>query len=122
MAEHAIIHVELSSRNREESGKFYHDLFGWEVRQIPEMSYATFSPGEGAVGGGFSPIGPDYPAGTILVYVETDDIQATLKKVEELGGKVLSPSQPIPGVGDFAIFQDLSGNRVAVLQPSMNQM
>ncbi len=121
MPKHAIIHVELSSRNQEESGKFYHDLFGWEVRQLPEMSYATFSPGEGAVGGGFSPIGPDSPAGTIMIYIEADDIQATLKKVEELGGKIVSPPKNIPGVGDFAIFEDLSGNRVAVLQPSMEQ-
>jgi predicted enzyme related to lactoylglutathione lyase len=121
MPKHQIIHVELSSRNHEETGKFYHDLFGWEVRQIPEMSYATFSPGEGAVGGGFSPISPEYPAGTIMVYIETDDIQASLKKVEELGGKVISPPMNIPGVGDFAIFEDLSGNQVAVLQPVMNQ-
>jgi uncharacterized protein len=121
MPKHSIVHVELSSRNPEESGKFYHDLFGWEVRQIPEMSYATFSPGEGTVGGGFSPIGPDYPAGTVMVYIETDDIQATLQKVEALGGKVVSPPMGIPGVGDFAIFQDLSGNHVAVLQPSMEQ-
>jgi uncharacterized protein len=116
MSKHPIVHVEFSSRDREESGKFYSELFGWKVRQIPEMNYATFE-AEGGTGGGFNPINEGNPAGTISVYVNTDDIDATLTKAQALGGKLKAPKQEIPGVGWFAFFTDLSGNTVALLQP-----
>ncbi len=50
MSEHHIVHVEFSAEDREAAGKFYSELFGWEVEQIPEMNYATFETGDN-VGG-----------------------------------------------------------------------
>ncbi len=121
MSKHPIVHVEISSADREASGKFYHDLFGWEVQQMPEMSYATFATGDGEVGGGLNPVTPENPPGTIMVYVNTEDIEDSLRKVESLGGKVLSRPQMIPDVGLFAIFKDPTGNTLALLQPTMQQ-
>jgi uncharacterized protein len=109
--------VELSSADRERDAKFYHDLFGWEIQQMPEMNYATFASGKDEVGGGFNPVDANSPAGTVMVYINTDDITESLRKVEALGGKVIMPCQDIPGVGTFAIFSDLTGNKVALLQP-----
>lgn len=120
MAAHPIIHVELSSKDHLASGKFYSELFGWEIKQIPEMDYATFMTGEG-VGGGFNPVSKDYPAGRVMVYVATEDVTATLAKAEELGGKIITPKMEIPGVGWFGTFTDLTGNLVAVLTPIMPQ-
>ncbi len=117
MSKHPIVHVELSSTNRERDAKFYHDLFGWEIQQIPDMNYATFATGKDEVGGGFNPVDANSPAGTVMVYINTDDINDSLRKVEALGGKVVMPCQDIPGVGTFAIFSDLTGNKVALLQP-----
>ncbi len=120
MENHPIIHVEFSAKDREATGKFYHDLFGWEVRQIPEMHYATFMSGKDSLGGGFSEVSDDYPAGTIMVYIEAKNIDETLQKVEGLGGKTVMPRTEIPGVGWFAYFTDLSGNKVALLEPLEN--
>ncbi len=117
MTQHPIVHVELSSQDRERDGQFYHDLLGWEIRQIPEMNYATFSWGEPNIGGGLNPINEDNPAGTIIVYIDTDDIDEALQKVQALGGEQLSEKHEIPGVGWFALFSDPSGNRMALLQP-----
>ncbi len=120
MSKHPIVHVEISAADREASGKFYHDLFGWEVQQMPEVNYATFATGDG-VGGGLNPVTPENPPGTILVYINTDDIEDSLRQVESLGGKVLSRPQMIPDVGLFAIFKDPTGNTLALLQPIMQQ-
>jgi predicted enzyme related to lactoylglutathione lyase len=117
MPKHPIVHIELSAKDREASGKFYHDLFGWEIQQMPEWNYATFSTGEGSPGGGLNPITPENPAGTILVYINTDDIQASLRQVESLGGIVVSQPMPIPDVGLFALFKDSTGNTLALLEP-----
>ena len=115
MSNHPIVHIEFSAVNREVLGKFYADLFGWHVEQIPDMNYATFETHDG-VGGGFNPVTDSNPAGTVIAYVGTDDVDATLAKLTKLGGKTLAPKAEIPGVGWFAIFADPSGNKVGLLQ------
>lgn len=115
MSAHPIVHIELAAQDREQAGQFYHQLFGWEIQHYPEMNYTTFSSGEGSVGGGFNPLQEDNPPGTVLVYVHTDDIEATLAQVESLGGQILQPKSEIQGVGWFARFKDPTGNIVALL-------
>ena len=115
MSDHPIVHVEFSARDLQEAGKFYSELFGWKVEQFPEMSYATFA-AEGGPGGGFNPVSEENPAGTVMVYVSADDIEATLDRVEALGGKKVLPKSEIPGIGWFAFFQDPTGNTVALFK------
>lgn len=108
-----IVHIEFSTKDREESGKFYAELFGWKIEQMPEMNYAMFEAGDGP-GGGLNPVQDDYPAGTVTVYVGTDDIEATLAKAEQLGGKTLVPKSEIPGQGWFGMFSDPTGNTIGL--------
>ncbi len=107
MTNHPIVHVELSSKDRHKDAKFYSELFGWKMTHMEEMGYTMF-------GGGLAPIGDNMPAGSTMVHVETDDIEATLAKVTSLGGKQLVPKTEIPGMGWFALFTDLSGNTVGL--------
>ena len=116
MSNHLIVHVELSAKDRVAAAQFYHDLFGWDVKQIPEVNYATFMTAKDQPGGGFNPVTPDNPPGTVLVYIGTDDIQESLALVEKLGGTVLAQPQPIPDVGLFAFFKDPTGNILALLE------
>ena len=53
-------------------------------------------------------------AGDVLVYVATDDVQASLAKAESLGGKTLVPKTEIPKIGWFGIFADPTGNKVGL--------
>lgn len=113
MSKHPIVHIEFSAQDREAAGKFYTDLFGWSIQQMPEMDYAMFDSGEG-VGGGLNPVKDDNPAGTVIVYVGTDDIHASLAKAEQLGGKTLVPKTEIPNMGWFAFFADPTGNTIGL--------
>lgn len=120
MSKHNIVHIEFSAQELGSAGKFYGDLFGWKIEQVPEMNYATFETKDG-LGGGLNPVGENYPAGTVLVYVGTDDIEASLEKAESLGGKSVTPKTEIPGMGWFALFTDPTGNLVGLfkdLEPS----
>lgn len=121
MANHIFLHVEIPALNLEASGKFYHDLFGWAVRQIPEMNYATLATGVEVPSGGLNPVSAENPVGNMIVYIGTDDIQASVRQVVELGGKVLNAPMQIPGVGLFSFFQDVAGNTLALLEPHMDQ-
>jgi len=113
MSKHPIVHVEFSAHDREAAGDFYSKLFDWKVQQMPEMNYATFDTGDG-VGGGFNPVQENNPAGTVTVYVHSDDIDASLAKAEELGGMTLVPKSEIPSVGWFGLFSDPTGNMIGL--------
>lgn len=113
MSKHPIVHIEFSSRDRAESAKFYSQVFGWKTQDMPEMNYTTFDTGK-QPGGGFNPVGDQMKAGDVFVYIGTDDIDATLAKIESAGGKTVIPKSEIPGVGWIAFFTDPTGNMVAL--------
>jgi predicted enzyme related to lactoylglutathione lyase len=119
MSKRNIVHVEIPAANVEGAGKFYHELFGWKIHHDAAMNYTMWEAGEGDEYGGFPQVSPENPAGQVLIYIDSDNIEADLKKIESLGGKVLHPKTEIPQTGWFAVFQDPTGN-VLALYTSMN--
>jgi len=113
MSKRNIVHVEIPAANVEGASKFYESLFGWKLMHMPEMNYTMWQDGAGS-GGGFTEVSDENPAGQVLVYIDSDDIEADLKKVEKLGGKVLRTKTEIPQNGWFGIFQDPTGNVLAL--------
>ncbi|HEX8990990.1 MAG TPA: VOC family protein [Anaerolineales bacterium] len=113
MSKRNIVHVEFSSRDFQESGKFYEQLFGWKITHLPELNYALWAAADGS-GGGFNPIGDHTKAGDVLVYVDSDDIEADLKRAKSLGATIVEEKQEIPQQGWFGIFRDPTGNMVAL--------
>jgi len=111
-----IVHVEIPAKDREVAGNFYAELCGWTVQQLPEMGYATFEV-EGGPRGGFPTIdGEMVKPREIMVYIASDNLDATLAKATELGGKTVVEKTPIPGIGFFGIFEDPSGNRIGIFE------
>ena len=51
-----------------------------------------------------------------LTYFGVTDCDGTVKKVGELGGKVLRPATDIPNVGRFAVCRDGQGAAFAVFK------
>ncbi len=113
MTRRNIVHVEFSSRDLDESCAFFEQLFGWKIERLPQMNYALWQAAGGS-GGGFNPLGGHTKAGDVLVYVDSDDIEADLQKAKSLGGTVIEDKQEIPGQGWFGIFKDPTGNMVAL--------
>lgn len=113
MSVHKIVHVELSAKDRKALSKFYADVFGWELEHYEDMNYTTFKAGDG-VGGGFNPVTDENPAGTVLVYIGTDDVTASLNDVQKAGGTIIAPEMEIPNTGKFGIFRDPQGNVIGL--------
>ncbi len=122
MSDHKIVHIELSANDRKALSKFYTDVFGWQMQHIDDMNYTTFKAGDG-VGGGFNPVNDQNPAGTVLVYIETDDVTASLNEVKKAGGMIIAPEMEIPNTGKFGVFRDPQGNLIGLFKPypMMNQ-
>lgn len=115
---HPIVHIEIPVKDIDTGGGFYGELFGWQTTPMPEMGYMTFAPGDGP-GGGFTKIdGQMARPGEVLIYVGTDDIDATLEQAESLGATTVQPRMEIPCIGWFGIFQDPNGNRIALFTPN----
>jgi predicted enzyme related to lactoylglutathione lyase len=49
------------------------------------------------------------------VYVSVDDVDATAKKAQQLGGAILVPPTDIPTVGRFAVLKDPQGAMLSVI-------
>ena len=119
MSKRNIVHVEIPAANVEGAGKFYQELFGWKISHDSGLNYSMWEAGNGDSYGGFPQVSDEAPAGKVLVYIASDDIDADLKKVEQLGGKIIHPKAEIPQTGWYAFFQDPTGN-VLGLYTSMN--
>jgi uncharacterized protein len=118
-----IVHIEIPTQSGKESAEFYEKLFGWHIERDDELDYTMFDPHEGP-GGGFSPLGDMVSPGDILIYVNSADIQADLKKAEELGGTIVTEKTEIPNTGWFGMFQDPTGNTIGLytsMNPQFNQ-
>lgn len=113
MSQHSIVHIEIPATDPASSSKFYGDLFNWKMQVDLALNYHMFEPASGPAGA-FVQAGETPKIGEVLIYVSTDDIEATLAKAESLGAKVLEQKTEIPGVGWFAIFADPAGNRIAL--------
>lgn len=118
MSSHSFVHVELSSKDHDTMKSFYGGVFGWEFQDFPEMNYVTFSTGNGGLGGGFNPVTEANKAGTVVNYINCDDIEQTRGEIIAHGGKILDVI-PVPSVGLLCFFFDPSGNMLALLQPEM---
>jgi len=114
---HPIVHIELSAHDHKKAAQFYANVFGWQIQAFPDMNYSTFSSGEGQPGGGFNPVSEQNPAGTTIVYIETDDIEASLEKIEANGGQRVGEPLDIPDVGVIHWFNDPAGNHMSLIKP-----
>lgn len=107
-----LVHVEIRATNVDRAQSFYNGVFGWEIAPsgMPGMDYRMFRTGEDQ-GGGLLPGEP----GHLTVYFDTDDIDASLAKVQE-HGVTAAAKQPIPGIGWFAGCEDSEGNAFSLFQ------
>lgn len=113
MTKRNVVHIEIPAAQVPQAADFYKKLFGWQIVVDEKMNYSMWEPGEGP-GGGFSPLEQGVKPGDVLVYINSEDIEADLKQVEALGGTVVQPKMEIPGIGWFGIFKDPTGNSLAL--------
>lgn len=123
MIKRNIVHIEIPTKNGKASGEFYEKLFGWHIVHDEQMDYTMWDPHEGP-GGGFSQVDENTKAGNVMIYVNSEDIEADLKKAVELGGSIVQEKMEIPSTGWFGMFTDPTGNTIALytsMNPEFNQ-
>jgi predicted enzyme related to lactoylglutathione lyase len=105
---------EISTTEAKAVREFYAELFGWDQQVLEEADYALVDVGvEGAIGGG---IGEAQGANQVIFYIEVDDPQAYLDRIEGAGGTTVVPVTEIPDMVTFAQFADPQGNVVGLVK------
>jgi uncharacterized protein len=114
---HAVVHFEIGGPDDEQLAAFYADLFGWGMTPIPGAGYTLIDTRGGAgINGGITRSRDG--ESSVTFYIETDDLQAALDKINLLDGKTLTPITEMPGVITYAKFADLDGLAIGlVLEP-----
>ena len=114
----AVTWFEIPTTDFERATKFYEAMLDAKLRAYPGPEPCNMFPSEqGGVGGCIIHRPHQKPAtdGT-LVYLNADGkLDASLKRAEKLGAKVLVPRTEIPGgLGFYACVQDSEGNHVGL--------
>ena len=112
---HTIVHFEIPADDIERAKKFYSALFGWEFSTVPGFDdYWGFYTGDPAQDAGGALMARQAEGQGIVNYLQVESVEEYVTKVEELGGQVLYPKSPVPGMGWFAQFLDTEGNCFAI--------
>jgi predicted enzyme related to lactoylglutathione lyase len=112
--------IELVTRDQDSAIAFYRSVHGWEPEVQQGRGYTLFKLGTDAVAGMTNPAqgSGDAPAHW-QPYFGSDDTDATVAKVKELGGTVFVPPEDIPGVGRFAMAADPAGVNFSIMRGAM---
>jgi predicted enzyme related to lactoylglutathione lyase len=119
-----VVHFEIPFDDGERASTFYREAFGWEIQELPEMHYSIVQTGpagedgfpadKGYIGGGM--LQRESPTDRPVVTIDVDDIDATLARVEELGGSTVQGRQEVGEMGWSAYFRDAEGNVMGLWQ------
>ena len=94
--------------------RFYTAVLGWKMNEVPQTGYTfvdTDAGGKG-IGGGIGPLRGPKPF--VTFYVVVRDLNATLKKATDAGGKVVFPATKVGPTTTIALFSDPDGNVIGL--------
>ena len=116
--DHTVVHFEIPADEPERAVSFYQSLFGWDIKPWGDPptywlvstvpTDATGKPSRQGVNGGL--MKKMHPQQPFANYIGVEDVEAFGAKAESLGGQIVVPKTPVPGMGWFLYIKDTEGN------------
>jgi uncharacterized protein len=112
-----ICYLEIPALDPHGSASFYEKVFGWNIRHR-DSNRPSFDDAPGHVSGAWVAGRPASRDPGILPYIWVDEIEETLRRVEEHGGAIVENARPDqPGsTSRIATFRDPAGNLMGLYQ------
>jgi hypothetical protein len=118
--------IDLTVPNAEEVRDFYAGIAGWRAQPVDMQGYSDYmmmSPHTGA------PVAGVCHARSInaglppywLVYITVDNMEHSMKRCMELGGRILIQPKEMGKHGRYCVIQDPAGAVAALFQPPPTQ-
>jgi hypothetical protein len=111
-----VVFFEIRGKDSNRLQEFYASLFGWKIDSNNPMNYGMVEPGIGGpeegVGGGI--VQGETPM--VTIYVQVVDLNDTLAKAAEMGGKAVMQPMDYPDGPTIAMFEDPEGNTIGLVK------
>ena len=115
--------IELATNDQASAKKFYAELFGWGIHDLPMgpgASYTLFQLQEKDAAAGYT-LRPEQIAEGIpphwMIYVTVENADASASRASELGGEIRAQPFDVGTLGRMAVIQDPTGATFSVWQP-----
>jgi predicted enzyme related to lactoylglutathione lyase len=119
----SVVHFEIPMDDAARAKKFYADSFGWQLQDVPEMSYVmatTVEKGSDMKSGGMPAInGGMMKRGMVTApsfAINVADIDMATQKVKAAGGVIMKEKTPVGTMGFMVYFKDTEGNILSLWQ------
>jgi len=119
-----VVHFEIYTDDPEAVRPFYQDVFGWKFQKfeggpIEYWLVATGDDKESGINGGLTRPREGQSPGTLNT-IGVSSLDESIKKIEQIGGKISFPKMPIPKMSWLADAQDTAGNVFGIIEPDIN--
>jgi uncharacterized protein len=112
-----VMKFQILSAQPDVTAAFYGGLFGWRTDADNPMGYREIDTGSNSgIQGGIWPAPPQAPA-FVQLFIQSDDVEATAKKAQELGARLVVPPAELPGGDRMAVLTDPTGLAFAIWNP-----
>ncbi|TCO18633.1 hypothetical protein EV652_115178 [Kribbella steppae] len=121
-----VVHFEIPYDDGERARRFYAEAFGWQLQEMPDLQYTMVSTGPvtdegmpsepGYVNGGMFDRAAAGEINKPVLTIDVDDIDASWKTIEQLGGKPVGEKLAVGEMGFAAYFTDSEGNLLGLWQ------
>ena len=118
-----VVHFEIPFDDKERANKFYKDVFGWDILDIPEMNYVIVHTVEvdknqmpkesGAINGGMYKR-DNKSSNSPVIVINVDNIDNYIKKIKNASGKVFREKMSVGDMGFYAQVYDTEGNIIGI--------
>lgn len=115
-----VVHFEVPYDDGDRAREFYGAVFGWQLMELPAMSYTIVSTGPtdpeagptepGYIGGGMFERSDEFPGRSPTLVIDVPSIDEALAQVVEAGGAVAQEKLAVGDMGFAAYFTDTEGN------------
>lgn len=102
------IQYELYAQDPERAVRFYREVFGWraETWAGPWKTWLiTTGPDGGFAAGPDAGMSPG-PQDRGVYTIEVASLEETAARIRAVGGRIIEPAFPLPGVGWYSLFAD----------------
>jgi uncharacterized protein len=109
-----VVFFEIGCKDLNKTTSFYNDIFGWAPTMMPPLASLINTNSTEGVQGQIVSLGHE-PHNYVLFYIQVADINDSLQKIENAGGKKIVGPVTLPGNKQFAWFSDPEGNMIGLV-------
>jgi hypothetical protein len=126
MKKNSVVHFEIYADDPAKVGKFYTNLFDWNIDPVPGTDYGLIKTVEtdakgmathpGGINGGILKRPEGYNGPKWVNYINVESLETHIDRAQKLGAKLMKGKTAVPAMGWFAFMNDPFGNTFALWQ------